>query len=117
MNSCCQPQGSWVSTLLVVVTAATAYAQTSGGAIRGTISDPPGALIPAAGITIEEISTSQNWKLVSSSAGLYNAPNLPVGKYNVTVNAPGFSTAERTNIDVQVGSERVIDLRLVLGKS
>src|ERR1700692_270917 len=112
------PQGArWVSTLLAFVAAATASAQTSGGAIRGTVSDPSGALAPGAGITIEELSTSENWRLVSSSAGLYNAPNLPVGRYNVTVKAPGFSIAERTDIDVQVGSERVVDVRLALGKS
>jgi hypothetical protein len=66
---------------------------------------------------IEEASTSENRRLVSSSAGLYNAPDLPVGRYNLTVKAPGFSTAERTNIDVQVGSESVIDVQLVLGRS
>src|SRR5271163_305641 len=93
----------WASTVLAIVTAATASAQTSGGAIRGTVSDPSGALVPGAGITIEEMSTSQSWKLVSSSAGLYNAPNLPVGRYTVTVKAQGFQTAERTNVDVQVG--------------
>src|ERR1700680_2118872 len=112
------PQGArWVSTLLAFLAAATAAAQTSGGAIRGTISDPSGALAPGAAIMIEEVSTGENWRLVSSSAGLYNAPNLPVGRYNVTVKAPGFSTAERTNIDVQVGSERVVDVQLALGKS
>src|SRR5277367_3410788 len=117
MNSCFQQPVRWVAIVLAAMAAATVSAQTSGGAIRGTVSDPSGALVPGAGITIEEISTSQNWKLVSSSAGLYNAPNLPVGKYNVTVNAPGFSTAERTNIDVQVGSEIVVNVQLVLGKS
>jgi len=106
-----------VSTLLTFVAVATASAQTSGGAIRGTVSDPSGAMVPEARITIEEVSTGENWRLVSSSVGLYNAPNLPVGKYNVTVKADGFSTAERTNIDVQVGSESVINLQLVLGKS
>src|SRR6202051_283656 len=104
-------------TVFAFVAAATASAQTSGGAIRGTVSDPSGASVPGAGITIEELSTSENWRLVSSSAGLYNAPNLPVGRYNVTVKAPGFSIAERTDIDVQVGSERVVDVRLALGKS
>jgi hypothetical protein len=117
MSSCFQRPASWVSTLLTVMTAATASAQTSGGAIRGTVSDPSGASVPGAGIMIEEVSTSETWRLVSSSAGLYNAPNLPVGKYTVTVKAPGFSTAERTNIAVQVGSESVINVQLVLGKS
>jgi Carboxypeptidase regulatory-like domain len=106
MNSSFPQPARWVSTLLVVMAAATASAQTSGGAIRGTVSDPTGASVPGAGITIEEISTSGNWWLVSSSAGLYNAPNLPVGRYNLTVKAPGFSTAECTNIDVSTGPGR-----------
>src|ERR1700689_4731577 len=101
---------SWI--VFAFVAAATASSQTSGGAIRGTVSDPSGASVPGAGITIEEVSTSENWRLVSSSAGLYNAPNLPVGRYNLTVKAPGFSTAERTNIDVQGGAESGIDLQL-----
>lgn len=117
MNSCFQQPVRLVSTLLAAMAAATVSAQTSGGAIRGTVSDPSGALVPGAGITIEEVSTSQDWKLVSSSTGLYNAPNLPVGRYNVTVKAQGFQTAERTNVDVQVGSESVIDVQLVLGNS
>src|ERR1700693_5852904 len=103
MNSSFQQPARWVSALLAVMAAATASAQTSGGAIRGTVADPSGASVLGADITIEEVSTSENWRLVSSSAGLYNAPNLPVGRYNVTVTAPGFSSAERTNIDVQVG--------------
>src|SRR5271155_1234964 len=117
MNSCFQQPVRWVAIVLAAMAAATVSAQTSDGAIRGTVSDPSGATVPGADITIEEVSTSENWRLVSSSAGLYNAPNLPVGRYNVTVKAPGFSTAERTNIDVQVGSESVIDVQLVLGKS
>jgi len=112
------PQAApWGSILLAFVVAATASAQTSGGAIRGTVSDPSGASVPGAGITIEEISTSENWRLVSSSAGLYNALSLPVGRYRVTVKALGFSTTEFTDIDVQVGSERVVNVQLALGKS
>jgi Carboxypeptidase regulatory-like domain len=117
MNSSRPQRARWASTLLAFVAAATASAQTSRGAIRGTVSDPSGALVPGAGIIIEAVNTSENWRLVSSSAGLYNAPNLPVGKYKVTVKGLGFSTAERTNIDVQVGSESVINVQLALGKS
>jgi hypothetical protein len=117
MNSSFPQPARWVSTLLAFMAAATASAQTSGGAIRGTVSDPSGALVPGAGIIIEAVSTRENWRLLSSSAGLYNAPDLPVGRYKVTVKAPGFSTTERTNIDVQVGSESVINIQLVLGES
>jgi hypothetical protein len=117
MNNSRSRRARWGSILLAFVVAATASAQTSGGAIRGTVSDPSGAMVPGAGITIEEISTSENWRLVSSSAGLYNAPNLPVGRYRVIVKALGFSTTECTDIDVQVGSERVVNVQLALGKS
>jgi hypothetical protein len=117
MNSFQIRRALWVSTLLTFVVAATASAQTSGGSIRGTVSDPSGAFVPGAGITIEEVSTGENWRLISSSAGLYNAPNLPVGRYNVSVTSAGFSTVERTNIDVQVGSQRVVNVQLALGES
>jgi hypothetical protein len=116
MNRYFPQPARWVSTLLAVMAAATASAQTSGGAIRGTVFDPSGASVPGADITIEEVGTSENWRLVTSSAGLYNGPNLPVGRYNLTVKAPGFSTAERTNIDVQVGSERVVNVQLAFPK-
>lgn len=117
MHRLSQYQFHLVSTLLTFVAAATVSAQTSGGSIRGTVSHPSGAMVAGAAITIEEVSTSENWRLVSSSAGLYNGPNLPVGRYIVTVKAPGFSTAERTDIDVQAGSERVVNVQLALGES
>jgi Carboxypeptidase regulatory-like domain len=114
MNSSRQQRARWGSTLLAVLAAATAAAQTSGGVIRGTISDPFDALVPGAAITIEKVSTGEKWSLLSSGAGLYNAPNLPVGTYTLTVKALGFSTAERSNINVLVGSERVVNVRLTL---
>src|SRR5258708_5092034 len=117
MRSLSPYQVHWASTLLTFVVAAMAPAQTFGGAIRGTVSDPAGAMVPAAGITLEETGTGEHWRLGSSSTGLYNAPDLPVGKYNLTVKAPGFSIAEHTNIDVQVGSENVVNVQLALGKS
>ena len=117
MHSLCTHQVRLISILLTFVAIATASAQISGGAIRGTVSDPSGASVPGASITIEEASTSEKRRLVSNTAGLYNAPNLPVGLYNVTVEAAGFSTAEHTNIDVQVGSERLVNMQLALGKA
>ena len=114
MNSSRRQRARWGLTPLAVLAAATAAAQTSGGVIRGTIYDPFDALVPGAAITIEKVSTGEKWSLLSSGAGLYNAPNLPVGTYTLTVKALGFSTAERSNINVLVGSERVVNVRLTL---
>jgi hypothetical protein len=93
----------------------TVLAQSSGGAIRGTLTDPSGAVIQNASVTIIEGGTGGTRRLVSNSAGLYDAPNLPLGTYKLTVTAAGFSTGERTGIEVGVGSERVIDVELAVG--
>ena len=89
MNRCCS-----ILPLLALVVAA----QTTGGAIRGAVTDPSGALVGGAEILIEEIATGETWRLASSGRGLYSAPNLPVGSYKLTVKAKGFETYEQTGI-------------------
>jgi hypothetical protein len=93
------------------------YGQSSGGEIRGTITDPSGAVVKGAEITIEGTATRETRWLVSNASGFYDAPNLSVGLYKVTVKAPGFATGEQTGIDVQVASENVVDLHLAIGGS
>jgi hypothetical protein len=89
--------------------------QSSGGVIRGTITDPSSAVIQGATVTIVQGGTGETRRLASNSAGLYDAPNLPIGTYTLTVAASGFSTVVRTGIEVRVGSERVIDVGLTIG--
>jgi hypothetical protein len=103
--------------LLTFVRAEVASAQTFGGGIGGTVTDPSGASVAGAAIVIEELNTGWRWKLVSSGAGLYRARSLPVGKYSVLVNASGFATAKREGVTVEEGSERVVDLELSVGPS
>jgi Carboxypeptidase regulatory-like domain/TonB dependent receptor len=93
----------------------TVLAQSSGGAIRGTITDSSGAVIQSAAVTIVQAGTGETRRLASNSAGLYDAPNLPIGTYRLTVTARGFSSGERTGIEVRVGSERVVDVELAIG--
>jgi hypothetical protein len=101
--------------LLVVLPAAVASAQTFGGGIGGSITDPSGKAVAGAAITIEDLSTGLKVKLVSSSTGLYSAHSLPVGKYSVSVNATGFATAKGENLEIQEGAERVLDIQLSIG--
>lgn len=109
--------GRGVSVLMAVLFTAIAAAQTSGGGIEGTITDPSAASVAGAAITIEEVDTGLKWKLVTSSTGLYSAHSLPVGKYSVLINASGFASAKREGVEVEEGAERVVDVQLSVGQS
>src|SRR5690349_12613748 len=85
----------------LLMTPVTLMAQSSGGTIRGTITDSSGAVIQSAAVRIVQVGTGETRRLSSNSAGLYDAPNLPVGTYSLTVTATGFSTGERMGIEVQ----------------
>jgi hypothetical protein len=89
-------------------------AQIAGGALRGAISDPSGDAIQGSIVSIKGQSTGIVRTVATTSAGLYQAVNLPVGEYTLTVSAPGFSTEERTGIVLQVGSDTIVDVQLAL---
>jgi hypothetical protein len=103
--------------LLTVMPGAIVSAQTSGGGIGGTITGPSGASVAGAAILIEEVDTGSKWKLVSSSTGLYSAHSFPVGKDSVLVNPSGFAIVKRESVEVEEGSERLVDVQLASGQS
>lgn len=107
--------GPTLASVFLLMMPVTVLGQSSGGAIRGTITDPSGAVIEGATITVVQGGTGETRRLQTNGAGLYDAPNLPIGTYTLTVAANGFSTAERASIEVQVGSERVVDVELGVG--
>src|SRR4029077_11266689 len=75
-----------------------AYAQVSGATLSGTVTDSSGAAIPKAQVTITDVATGVARKIATDNAGLYTAPNLLPGEYQLSVTAPGFSTQQRTGI-------------------
>src|ERR1700732_2114430 len=80
-----------------------AFAQTtlSQGSIQGTVTDQTNAVVPDAAIAITSRTTGQSVKVRTSSSGTYNSGGLPVGDYEVRVQAKGFKTAELT-VPVQI---------------
>ncbi len=114
--------GAWLrSTLLGVFTLslaviAPALAQVSGGSITGTVTDPTGAVIPGATVKIVNRGTGIEQTLTTTSAGLFNKPNLSPGTYTVTFSAKGFAT-EKTDALVDVGHDTVLEMRLPVGTS
>src|ERR1700722_16243856 len=91
---------------LIVVTAALAVlsvAQVTTGTLSGTITDSSGAVIPNAKIEVSNQDTGLSRTLTADSAGRYDIPQLPAGRYNVTFNAEGFQTQVRNGITLTVG--------------
>jgi hypothetical protein len=77
-----------------------ASAQTIPGRISGTITDSSGASVAGARITITNDATALKWEALTDDCGLYLAANLPVGTYNVDVEAAGFRKAEKQGYDL-----------------
>jgi Carboxypeptidase regulatory-like domain/TonB dependent receptor len=90
-------------------------AQTSEGRISGRVTDPSGAVIAKAQVTVINSETGVKRELQTSSAGEYVAPNLPAGLYEITVAAPSFRTIQRTGVRLEVASNLGIDFQLKAG--
>lgn len=103
--------------LVVFATVPPLPSQIAGGALKGTVSDPSGAAVPGALVNIKGLSTGNVRTVASTTAGFYEAVNLPVGEYTLTVGAPAFSAQERTGIVVRVAADTIVDIQLALEPS
>ncbi len=103
--------------LLVFSAALVCLAQIPTGAIEGTITDPTGAVVPNAKVTITEPSTGRTISLTTTSAGLYSARNLIPSVYDVRVEAPGFAVKELRDIKVDSGAVVNGSMTLEIGRT
>jgi hypothetical protein len=107
--------GCFLLALLIIV-AGSATAQTFRGTILGTIIDSSGAAMPGATVTIKNVDTGLVRTVTTSEDGSYSAPELPIGNYSITVEKAGFKTGLVTGINVEVSTERRVDVTLQPGQ-
>ncbi|HET8549345.1 MAG TPA: TonB-dependent receptor, partial [Bryobacteraceae bacterium] len=103
-----------VACLLLVCSAA--WAQQSFGSITGTVSDPQGARIPGASVTVTNTDTNRSSPVVSNETGYFEASLLDPGNYSVTVEAPGFKRVVRSGLVLSVAGRLHVPLTLELGQ-
>jgi hypothetical protein len=101
--------------LLVLLLALPMLAQVSTGTILGILTDPSGALVNDATVTVTNVRTNETRTVTSNASGLFTMPNLITGKYNVTAAAKGFSTMKIADVILDVGEQREVNFSLKVG--
>jgi outer membrane receptor protein involved in Fe transport len=103
--------------LTIAVSPLCLMAQVAGGSISGIITDSTAAVIPGAEVKITHRTTGIVRTETTTDQGYYSSLNLPVGEYDIAVSAPGFETITANRINVSVGAELKLDLKLVVGNA
>jgi hypothetical protein len=101
--------------LALFVTVAPARAQLSTATLNGAVTDPTGAVVPEATVTITNVDTGVSRTTVSNQAGDYSVPALEPGKYSVTISKAGFGTSQQSGLTLQVAQVATLNATLKVG--
>jgi Carboxypeptidase regulatory-like domain/TonB-dependent Receptor Plug Domain len=102
--------------VFVLLAAVGLSAQTFRGTILGTVTDPSGAVVPGAKVTVKNTGTGLERSTETSADGSYTLSELPIGTYSVTVVLTGFETFVATGVTVDVAGERRVDAAMKTGQ-
>src|SRR3989442_8001379 len=94
-----------------------AVAQVQNGQFTGVVTDPSGAAIPNAKVTVTNMGTSLSVTTTSNQDGVYVVKELPVGTYKITAEAKGFKTRTDTNLVLNAGTIQRVDFGMQLGQA
>ncbi len=106
----------FASGLTVLFFASVAFAQ-SVGSVTGVVSDPSGAVIVGAQVTLTGTSTGVASRVSTNESGLYTFPSVITGPYELRVESAGFKTLIRPGLSVDTGLALRVDLILELGST
>ena len=103
--------------LILAALATSARAQTSFGALVGTVTDNSGAVIPGADVTVINTATGVARRMETDRLGDYRAVSLVPGPYKVSAAHTGFAVAQSDTVSVVVGATITVDLIMPVGSS
>ena len=112
--------GTFVMTLLAALLLVAGVsqpmaAQANYGSIVGAVTDPTGAAVPGAQVTLKNTSTAGTQTTKTGSGGTYTFLNLNPGNYDVDISLTGFQSVSRRGVDVTIGGSTRVDAALPIG--
>ncbi|PYV68800.1 MAG: hypothetical protein DMG97_23730 [Acidobacteria bacterium] len=102
------------SFLLLVLSAA---AQVQNGQFTGTVTDPTGAAITGAKVTVTNKATNLSVSVATSASGSYTIKELPTGAYDLSVEASGFRNVNNKGLTINAGTITRVDARMQVGQA
>ena len=102
-----------IGLILFVVSICTAQTSRVAGAVQGTVIDQTGSAVAGAGITLRNQATNRARKTSTGLDGFFRIGELPVGQYEVHVEAPGFSLYTNNGIAISIGRVAQLTVRIV----
>src|SRR5262249_8001594 len=106
---------TWIGLLVCSFSAAAVFASIHGS-ISGVVLDASGSAVVGATVTVTETQTSVKSQTTTDSKGFYNFPELPIGKYDLEIEANGFKAFKQTGLVVDANSALRVDATLQVGQ-
>jgi hypothetical protein len=101
--------------LLLVLSPLAANAQSYAGSVRGTVTDPSGAAIAGAMVTLRDLGINATQETKTTDLGAYSFPTVNVGTYELTVKAGNFKEYVAKNVEVHVSTVTEVNAKLSMG--
>ncbi len=101
--------------LLFALVTLSSQAQQITGSIVGTVTDAQGAVVPAAAVNATNVDTGFSRSTATGNDGAYRIEYLPVGNYNIAVEAPGFKRFVQQNVVLAIDQTQALSVTLAVG--
>jgi Carboxypeptidase regulatory-like domain/TonB dependent receptor len=106
-----------VSLMILVAAASLAAHAQSTATLSGSVTDPSGAVVPQAKITVHSLATGVDRAAISGSSGDYSIASLQPGDYSVTVQAQGFSAYKLASVTLLVDQNVTVNAKLSIAST
>src|SRR5258706_6073813 len=108
---------AWAALILLgVLSPVRMQGQVVGATLPGMVPDASGALVSGVNVAVLNVGTGVLREVTANSDGVYSAPNLLPGEYQVTVSSQGFQTTSQKGITLTVGSTQILNVSLKVGQ-
>lgn len=104
------------ATVMVILFSISAQGQSTAGRILGTLTDQSGAAVARGTVIVTDVQRGTSRTITTDESGTYAAPDLQPSTYKIHVEAPGFKSVERLNIQIEVATDVRADFTLQTGQ-